>query len=176
MNSLEILQLWTVIIGEFVKRLGRNDPRDLTKPNYLDIVVDKEDLVRLLLKAMILQLPAGDQIKECMFATSDIPQLDRLLNTVKTNVLRVFESILEFRQDAIDICLNVNSAILNPEINKFYFHIANDGVKAILQSLYHLSRAGYVYIENGIKVEYLELYRLNLYSSKNSMKLFVKAW
>ena len=137
--------------------MGRNDPSDLTKPNYLDIVVDKEDLVLLLLKAMVLQIPAGEQIKECMFATSDLTQLDQLLNTLKRLVLRCFEYILEFRTDAITMALHSSSPVLHPELNRFFYHLKTDGVKAIIESLYNLSRAEYNYINQGLKVKKIEL-------------------
>ncbi len=144
--------MWTKISVEFIKRLGRDDLEDIKKPNYLELIVDKQDFAALLLKTIILQIPSGKQIPECLLSTSSIAQLDKLLNSVKAGALSCFEYILTYRKDALDVQLNKNSPILDPEYNKFFTLISTDGVKAIVQSLYQLGRSDYSNIEDGLNV------------------------
>jgi len=144
--------MWTKISLEFIKRLGRDDYEDIKKPNHLELIVDKQDFAALLLKTIILQIPSGKQIPECLLSTSSIVQLDKLLNSVKSGALSCFEYILKFRKDALDVNLNKNSPILDPEFNKFFMLIQGDGVKAIVQSLYQLGRSEYSNIEEGLNV------------------------
>jgi len=149
--GLEVLKMWTKISLEFIKRLGRDELVDIKKPNYLELIVDKQDFAGLLLKAIILQIPSGKQIPECLLSTSSIAQLDKLLNAVKSGALSCFEHILKFRKDALEVQLNpANTPVLDPERNKFFELIQGDGVKAIVQSLFQLGRSDYSNIEEGL--------------------------
>jgi len=149
--GLEVLKMWTKISLEFIKRLGRDELEDIKKPNYLELIVDKQDFAGLLLKTIILQIPSGKQIPECLLSTSSIVQLDKLLNGVKSGALACFEQILKFRKDALDVQLNpATSPVLDLEKNKFFQLIQGDGVKAIVQSLFQLGRSDYSNIEEGL--------------------------
>jgi len=119
----------------------------------MKIIIDKEDLAKLLIATFVLNIPSNQQIKDCMFATSSLVNLDQLLNTVKTNSLKCFEYILDSRLSAQKEPQQNETLlqIISPETNKFYQLVPGSVLKVLLQSFIQLSRSNYEYIEAGVK-------------------------
>jgi len=121
----------------------------------MKIIIDKEDLAKLLITTFVLNIPSNQQIKDCMFAISSLVNLDQLLNTVKTNSLKCFEYILDSRLSAQKEPQQNETLlqIISPETNKFYQLVPGSVLKVLLQSFIQLSRSNYEYIEAGVKVK-----------------------
>lgn len=138
------------MILEFIKKLGRNNARDLAKGNHIEVIIDKEEIARLLLKLMVIQFPTRHQVRECLLSTANIKQIDNLLNSVKSLGLKCFVQILEFMEEAKTV--KRQTVLLDQDKNKFYQALQTDGIKAVLQSLFQLCRSDYSKIEEGVKV------------------------
>jgi len=149
------LKIWTRIIREFIKKLSKTNRNDPESVNYMKIIIDKEDLAKLLITTFVLNIPSNQQIKDCMFAISSLVNLDQLLNTVKTNSLKCFEYILDSRLSAQKEPQQNETLlqIISPETNKFYQLVPGSVLKVLLQSFIQLSRSNYEYIEAGVKVK-----------------------
>ena len=140
-----------MVIKDFLKHLGRNDPTG-DKWNYIEVIVNRQELANLLLKILLLQVPTENQIKECLFSTSGIENLDQIINIVKNGALGCFGSVIDFVCEAVSLQLPKHSSVLNPEYNVFYALIQKSLVTAIFKSLYQYCRSSYTNVLEGLNV------------------------
>lgn len=104
--------MWILTIHEFIKLLSMNNSKKGLKPTYLKVILGQEHLAQVLSALIMLTIPSEKQIKDCVFSTSGLNELDQLLNTVKTSALKSFTKVLDIMEDL--------NTVIAPADNKFF--------------------------------------------------------
>lgn len=91
---MEIISVWVDTVENFIYKM--NDMRDHSLKN----VLANENLTNLLSQILFLNLATNKQIKDCIFSTTGMPDLDNCLNTVKISILQIFKKLIDFILEA----------------------------------------------------------------------------
>ena len=81
-------------IESFIYKM--NDLKDHSLKNALA----NENLTNLLGQILFLNLSNDKQIKECIFSTSGLLEIDNSLNTTKISILQIFKKLMDFILEA----------------------------------------------------------------------------
>ena len=144
------MNIWVVTIKLFIEVLGK--PKKIGKKSWdesphITTITSYAPLVNLLSTILTLQLPTQKQLNDCLFSTSGVTGVDQILNTVKANVLTCLIRTMEY--------MFVGKSSLDPQINKFYAFIREDGITGVLKSVFNYCENPLVNLEDISQVNYI---------------------
>jgi len=128
-----------------MKLLSKANPAPGSNSVHLRQIALSEKLIETLVASLMVSFSSGHQLKGCAISTTGVSQFDIVLNTMKTNVFRCFNKMLN--------CVHEMKTFLSYKDNKFWIASSNYVLPLCVESILIFFKSVDKNIENALKVQ-----------------------